>query len=194
MNDEKQKNGFMNWKNKHPSLWTSMGVIASVLLIFFITHLGNKLKTIEDELSHCAPDSTFGIDISKSQIVYAPVYTFIETGVGEMQQLDAVLGIRNSDPEHSITITSARFYDGKGNMVREYFDGGPVQLAPLEARTLTMRKSELRDVGSAANFIVAWHAEVPVYEPIIDAIMFGFIDGRSITFKSVGRPLTQRIE
>ena len=179
---------------KSPLLRVSIGAIAVVLLLFFITHLGNKLQTINDELDHCAPETTFGIDITDSQIVYAPIYTHIKTADGETQSLDAVLGIRNSDPEHTITITSVRFYDGKGNLVTEYFDGTPVQLAPLEARTLTMTKQDFRAAGSAANFIVTWDAQVPVYEPIIDAVMFGFVDGKSITFKSVGRPLARRIE
>lgn len=169
------------------------GIVFVVLLLVFIS-LDNKLETIEDEVHKLLPLATIGIVISESQIVYAPVYTYIETGKGDVHRLEAVLGIRNSDPEHSITINSARFYNGKGNLVREYFDKGPVQLAPLEARTLTMRTSDLSRVDAAANFIVAWSAEVPVYEPIIDAVMFGFIDGQSITFKSVGRPLAQRIE
>ena len=172
----------------------SIGGIAAVVLIFLIIHLGNKVQMISDELQHCASETSYGIDISNSQIVYAPIYTYVETDAGEVQRLDAVLAIRNSDPEHSITISSARFYDGKGNLVREFFDEGPVQLAPLEARTLALRKSDFRDVGAAANFIVAWNSQTPVYEPIIDAIMFGFIDSRSITFKSIGRPLAQRID
>lgn len=182
--------------NKNSSLLirASIGGIASVLLILLIISLGNKLKTIEDELGHCAPETTFGIDISEAQIVYVPIYTYIETGADEAQLLDSILGIRNSDPEHAITITSARFYDGKGKLVKEYFDTGPVELAPLEARTLKIKKSGFGDIGAAANFIIAWKSETPVYETIIDAIMFGFINGKSITFKSVGRHLAQQIE
>ena len=175
-------------------LRASIGGIVFVVLLLLLMSLDNKLETIEDEVHQLLPLATFGIDISDSQIVYAPVYTYIETGAGDVHPLEAVLGIRNSDPEHSITISSARFYDGKGKLVREYFEKGPVQLAPLEARTLTMRTSDFSDVDAAANFIVTWNAEAPVFEPIIDAVMFGFVDGKSITFKSLGRPLVQRIE
>jgi|GEM_PF-6609082 len=63
--------------------------------------------------SHCTPDTTFGIEISDSQIAYAPVYTFIETGPGETQGLDGMPGASNSDPEHTPTVTSACFHDGK---------------------------------------------------------------------------------
>lgn len=172
----------------------SIAGLAFVLLIIFLMILGNKFKTIEDELVHCAPETTFGIDISEAQIVYVPIYTSIKTGADQTQLLDSILGIRNSDPDHTITITSARLYDGKGNVIREYFENGSVELAPLEARTLTIKSSDFRDMGSATNFIVAWKSEVPVYEPVVDAIMVGFSNGKSITFKSVGRPLAQRIE
>lgn len=194
MNDHKPGSDRPGSNNSTSLIWTSIGGVALVLLIVLIISLGNKLKTIEDELSHCAPETTFGIDISESQIVYVPIYTHIETSADEAQLLDSILGIRNSDTDHAITITSARFYDGRGNLVKEYFDTGPVELAPLEARTLQIKKSDFGDIGAAANFIVAWKSDVPVYEPIIDAIMYGFINGKSITFKSVGRPLAQRID
>ena len=181
-------------KNRTSLIWTSIGGIALVLLIVLIISLGNELKTIKDELDHHSLETTFGIDISEAQTVYIPIYTYIETGADETQQLDSTLGIRNSDPEHAITITSARFYDGRGNLVKEYLDTGSVDLAPLEARALQINKSDFGDIGAAANFIVAWKSDVPVYEPIIDAIMYGFINGKSITFKSVGRPLAQRID
>ena len=181
-------------RNRTTLIWTSIGGIAFVLLIVFIISLGNEIKTIKDELTRRAPDTSFGIDISDAQTVYVPIYTYIGTGTDETQPLDSILGIRNSDPEHAITITSARFYDGRGNLVKEYFDTGPVELAPLEARTLQINKSEFDEIGAAANFIVAWKSDVPVYEPIIDAIMYGFINGKSMTFKSIGRPLVQRID
>jgi hypothetical protein len=191
MRDNKQDS---DSNQKSSLLRASIGSIAFVLLIILLMILGNKLNTIEDELQLCTPETTYGIHISASQIVYVPVYTYIESGDGETQMLDAVLSIRNSDPAHSITVSSARFYDGKGNLVQEYLDGGPVKLAPLEARTLTLSQNYSHNIGAAANFIVEWNSAEPVYEPIVDAIMFGFNNGKSITFKSVGRPLAQRLD
>lgn len=174
-------------------LRASIGGIAFVLLILLMMSLGNRLNTIRDELDHCTPETTYGIDISESQTVYVPIYTHIETG-DIKQPLDFTLAIRNSDPEHAIIITSTHFYDGKGNLVKSYHDGNSIELAPLEARTVVVKNSSVRDIGPAANFIVNWKSTVPVYEPIIDAVMFGFVDGKSITFKSVGRPLAQRTD
>ena len=168
-----------------------IGAVAFVLLILLLMSLGNRLNTINDELAHCSPETSYGIDISEAQTVYVPIYTDIETDSGK-QSLDFTLAIRNSDPEHSITITSTHFYDGKGNRVRSFEDASDIELTPLEIRTVVVKKSSFRDIGPAANFIITWKADVPVYEPIIDAVMFGRVDGNSVTFKSVGRPLVQR--
>jgi hypothetical protein len=179
--------------NRGSLLRASIGGVAFVLLILLMMILGNRLRTISDELDHCAPETTYGIDISESQTVYVPIYTHVETVDGK-QPLDFTLAIRNSDPDHAIVITSTRFYDGKGKLVKSYHDGSSIELAPLEARTVVVKHSSIRDIGPAANFIVNWKSTVPVYEPVIDAVMFGFVDGKSMTFNSVGRPLAQRTD
>lgn len=189
--DEQETNA--SHRNRGSMLRIAVGGVAFVLLILLMISLGNRLSTITEELDHCAPETTFGIDISESQTVYVPIYTHVESANGN-QPLGFMLAIRNSDPEHGITITSTRFYDGKGNMVKSYHDGSSIELAPLEARTIIVENNSFRDIGPAANFIIAWQSSVPVYEPIIDAVMYGFVDGKSITFKSVGRPLATRTD
>ena len=57
-----------------------------------------------------------------------------------------------------------------------------------------MRMSDFSSVDAAPSFSVAWNAQTAVYESTFDAVMFGFADGKSITFKNLGRPLAQRIE
>ena len=99
-----------------------LGGIAFVALLLLITYLGKQLRTIEEELIHRAAETTFGIDIAEGQIVYVPIYSFIETDTGKNHPLYSILGIRNSDPERSIIITSAGFYDGRGNLVKQYLD------------------------------------------------------------------------
>lgn len=188
---EKNNNPFQG--DRSSILRSAIGGVAFVLLILLIINLGSRLSTIKDELDHCAAETTYGIDMSESQTVYVPIYTQVETGSGN-QPLDFVLAIRNSDPEHAITITSTHFYDGKGNLVRTYHSDSDIELAPLEIRTIAVKSDSFRGIGPAANFIIAWKSAVPVYEPIIDAVMFGFIDSRSITFKSVGRPLARRTD
>jgi len=172
---------------------TLMGGFASVVLFLLIMYLGKQLRTIEEELIHYTPETTFGIDIAEGQIVYVPIYSYIETDTGKIHPLYSILGIRNSDPEQSIIITSASFYDGRGNLVKEYLDED-LELAPFVTRTFFVNKRNIRAGSSAANFIITWKSDAPVYEPIIDAVTYGSHEGMSITFKSVGRPLAQRIE
>lgn len=125
--------------------------------------------------------------------MHVPIYTYIKTGNGDTHVLESIVSIRNSDPRQSIIITSARFYDGRGKLVKEYLDKS-IKLAPLENRTFIVKKRNSLVGDSAANFIITWKSEVPVYEPIIDAVMFGFTEENSFTFKSIGRPLTTHKE
>ena len=170
-----------------------LGGFAFVVLLLLIMYLGKQLRTIEDELIHRTPGTSFGIDIAEGQVVYVPIYSYIETETGKIHPLYSILGIRNSDPERTIIITSASFYDGRGNLVKQYLEDH-LELAPFDTRTFFMNKRNSRADSSAANFIITWKSDAPVYEPIIDAVMYGSYEGMSITFKSVGRPLAQRIE
>ena len=170
-----------------------LGAFAIVVLLLLIMYLGKQLRTIKDGLVHRKSETTFGIDIAEGQILYVPIYSHIETDTGKIHPIYSILGIRNSDPERSIIITSAGFYDGRGNLVKEYLDEN-LELAPFVTRTFFVHKRDMRTGSSAANFIITWKSDAPVYEPIIDAVTYGSHEGMSITFKSVGRPLAQRIE
>jgi hypothetical protein len=179
--------------NKKAPGMALLGGFAFVVLLLLIMYLGKQLRTIEDGLIHRTAETTFGIDIAEGQIVYVPIYSNIETDTGKTHPLYSILGIRNSDPERSIIITSASFYDGRGNLVKQYLDEH-LELAPFVTRTFFVNKKSIRASSSAANFIITWKSDAPVYEPIIDAVTYGSHEGMSISFKSVGRPLVQRIE
>jgi len=190
---ENKSNTGQNQNNKQALGMAILGGFAFVLLLLLIMYLGKQLRTIEDELIHRSIETTYGIDIAEGQVVYVPIYSHIETDTAKTYPLYSILGIRNSDPERNIIITSANFYDGRGNLVKEFLDAD-LELTPFDTRTFFVNKRKIRDGSSAANFIITWKSDAPVYEPIIDAVMYGSHEGMSITFKSVGRPLTQRNE
>ena len=170
-------------RDSHPFLVTALAVVAFVLLLVMMTYLGNRLN----------PASvSYGIDIVEGQTVYVPVYSHIYADGGEPHLLEATVSIRNSDPERAITILSARYFDTKGTLIQDYVEG-QLQLGPLEATAILVEKKDDRG-GSGANFIVDWSSEEPVYEPIIEAVMVGRSNSQSISFKSIGRPLTRRLE
>lgn len=166
-------------------------------LLLSVIYLGIKVNNLEDNSTYQPPvvDSIdghgFSIHISKSQTVYVPVYSHIYAYGGKTQLLETTLSIRNSDPNNSITLLSARYYDTGGNKLQNYLDG-QLTLKPLQSTEILIEKQDTRG-GAGANFIVEWAAKTPVYEPVIEAIMIGS-EKSGISFKSIGRPLTKRIE
>ena len=186
-------------KEKNPWILVWLAPVAFVLLLVMMIYLSKQFETIEERLSFRPPviaeryakDSS-EIDIVNAQTVYVPVYSHIYVRDGAPHLLGISLSIRNSDPQRSITVTSVRYYDTKGKPIQEFIDGS-LMLGPLETTTFMVEQSDIRG-GSGANFIVAWKSDSAVYEPIIEAVMIGHSGGQSISFKSIGRPLTQRIE
>ena len=131
------------------------------------------------------------INIISSQTVYVPIYSHINRSSGEPQLLEATLSIRNSDPKNSITLTSARYYDTEGKQLQNYYKK-PMLLKPLQSTEILIEMKDARG-GSGANFIIEWVSDIPVYEPVIEAIMVGN-SSNSVSFKSTGRPLSERIK
>ena len=106
---EHKSNTGQNQNNKQALGMALLGGFAFVILLLLIMYLGKQLRTIENGLIHRSAETTFGIDIAEGQIVYVPIYSHIETEKGKTHPLYSILGIRNSDLERNIIITSATF-------------------------------------------------------------------------------------
>ena len=69
--------------------------------------------------------------LSRGQLIYVPVYSQIF--FGDRQQsfnLSVTLSLRNTDLTHPIEITSVRYYDEKGKLVKD-FAPPAITIAPL---------------------------------------------------------------
>lgn len=126
------------------------------------------------------------------QTLYVPVYShiFFQDEVREID-LAATLSVRNTDPQHPITVTSVRYYDSAGRLVRQYGEGAAV-LPPLSSRAHVVGERD-RTGGVGANFMVDWEASVQVSAPIVEAVMISTAGSQGISFVSRGqvvRPLT----
>lgn len=131
--------------------------------------------------------------LTKGQTVYVSVYSHVLHGDHDYKGrpgewlLSAMLSIRNTDPEHGITVRSVRYYDTHGSLIREY----PVQAKALGPMGTTEVFVEGKDMagGTGANFLVVWDAEQPVNAPIIETVHTSFTGTRSAVFVSPGQPL-----
>jgi len=131
------------------------------------------------------------LTLSHGQLVYVPVYSRVERTDGLPPFAFAVnVSIRNTDREHRIGITSARYYDSDGKLLKEYL-AEPRVLEPLGTTTLFVKQSDTAG-GLGANFLVEWVAQQVVTEPVIESVMIGQREVRMCAFRSPGRVIEER--
>lgn len=110
--------------------------------------------------------------LSKGQTVYVPVYSNIFTAPKEVPiHLANILTVRNTDIHNAIQVTSADYYDTKGELIKKYYQK-PVTLAPLETTHIYLSERD-REGGFGANFVVRWRADKEANIPIIECLMVG---------------------
>jgi hypothetical protein len=129
------------------------------------------------------------LDIATGQIIYVPAYSEIYYAADRTLGLAITLSVHNTDLNHPIVLTSVRYYDAQGQLVKEFLSQ-PQQLQPLVATDFFIEQHDTSG-GVGANFIVEWVAEQAVYEPVVEAVMIGTISSQGISFVSPGRVITQ---
>ena len=130
------------------------------------------------------------VQFSQGQSLYVPVYSDIFIGNREMSfNLAANLSIRNTDPDQSLAVTSVRYYNSDGKLVKEYLNQ-PKSLNPMGSAYFFIPASDTSG-GWGANFIVTWSSKVPVNTPIIECVMTGMKGSHSISFVTRGRPIRE---
>lgn len=141
-------------------------------------------------LSITPPAFSEEAQLSQGQTFYVPVYSHIFIGNKEMSfNLSANLSIRNTDPDHPLNVTSVRYYNSEGNLVKEHLDG-PKTLNPMGSAYFFIPSSDTSG-GWGANFIVTWSSKAPVNTPLIQCIMTGMRGSHSISFVTEGKPIRE---
>lgn len=130
--------------------------------------------------------------IAMGQTIYVPVYSHIYHQDQQDRQdqqkifnLAATLSIRNTDLTKPIIITSVRYYDSNGKLVKQYLERS-IELSAIASTDYVVNKTDTSG-GLGANFIVEWVAQTEVSEPVIEAVMIGTDFQQGISFISPGR-------
>jgi hypothetical protein len=124
--------------------------------------------------------------IAMGQTIYVPVYSHIYyENQKEVLYLSATLSIRNTDLSNPIIITSVRYYNTEGKLIKQYLER-PVELSPLASTDFIVERTDTSG-GSGANFIVEWIAEKDVSKPVVEAVMISAASNQGISFVSPGR-------
>ncbi len=124
--------------------------------------------------------------IAMGQTIYVPVYSHIyHHNRQEIFELAVTLSIRNTDLTNPMVISSVRYYNSDGKLVKQYLDR-PIQLDPLASTDFFINRNDTSG-GLGANFIVEWVAQTEISEPIVEAVMIGTDFQQGISFTSTGR-------
>ena len=145
-----------------------------------------------DTLPASAPTAVPGPTAAESaavrRVVYVPVYSHIyHRDQHRFIDLAITLSIRNTDPEHPVTLTAAHYYDTRGRRVRSYVRH-PARLGPMATVEFVVENRD-REGGSGANFLVELTAARNATEPVVEAVMVGGSGPLSVSFLSTGRVL-----
>ncbi|QSJ16277.1 DUF3124 domain-containing protein [Nostoc sp. UHCC 0702] len=124
--------------------------------------------------------------IAMGQTIYVPVYSHIyHYNQQKIFNLAVTLSIRNTDLSNSLIITSVRYYNSDGKLVKQYLQQ-PIQLDALAATDFFVDTNDTSG-GLGANFIVEWIAKTKISEPVVEAVMIGTDYQQGISFTSPGK-------
>ena len=153
-------------------------VLAFLFLCPILTLLSGPVQARSDKPLH----------LSTGQVVYVPAYTHVYyTDTGKAFPLTTTLIIHNTDPREKIEVTSVRFHDAEGVLIRNYAEK-PFSLAPFAACDILVKDmGRIKGKGSGTCFVVTWQAEKLVSLPIIECIIIGATSQQGISFRTQGQ-------
>lgn len=153
----------------------------------------SQLPTNRDEANSSQQEITLdkNFTIVMGQTIYVPIYSYIyHDNNRQVYDLTATLSIRNTDLTSPIVVTSVRYNDSGGKLVRYYLDR-PIQLSALASTDFVIDRSDTNgDLG--CNFIVEWVARTEVSEPIVEAVLIGSSFQQGISWISPGKVIKSR--
>ncbi|BDQ33925.1 DUF3124 domain-containing protein [Pseudodesulfovibrio portus] len=128
---------------------------------------------------------------AKGQRLYVPAYSHVYQGAkGRPYQLAIMLSIRNVDEANPITITTIKYYDDHGALVKDHLTE-PMVIAPMATREVYIRERDSSG-GSGANFIVSWESPKEVHVPVVQTVMIGTASTQGISFVCDGVILEEK--
>lgn len=136
------------------------------------------------------------IPLSSGQTLYLPIYSHIYHGSrdsrGRPSQAltSAHISIRNTDGGNAIRVHSARYFDSKGRLLKEYVTTAQV-VPPLGSQELFVPHEDTAG-GSGASFLIVWSADTPVNPPLVEALHADIRSSRAVVFITAAQPVKPR--
>lgn len=171
-------------------LYFTAGCFALILTLF-VAGCQNQVG-FQAEPNPATPVSNIAdLDIVTGQLVFVPAYSRVTLpSSGSFRNMVVTLAIHNTDLENDIIIRSVRYYDTVGELVREFVES-PVRLGAMASTGFIVSGADA-DTGWGTNFLVEWGAEQPVYEPVIEALIYPNAGAEGGSFLSPGRIISEQ--
>jgi hypothetical protein len=125
--------------------------------------------------------------LSARGAVYVPAYASIRGQTDQPGSLAALLRIDNTSSTKPLVLERIDHFDTAGNLIQRFLEK-PVALRPFGTVQIFLPQGDMRS-GPASHFIVTWAGSGPIAEPLIEAVMFGKLDGEGYSFVSPGRAI-----
>ncbi len=131
--------------------------------------------------------------LSTGQTLYLPIYSHIyhgdqdHSGVPRSTLVSTHISLRNTDTQQAVKLVSARYYDTKGKLVREFLPA-PVVLPPLATHELHVPRTDTSG-GSGANFLIDWTSEKPANPLLVEALHADIREARTLLFVTTAQPI-----
>ncbi len=181
----------MHWPTIRRGVRLTMWLAGSGLLLASCADNRTPIQSTATE--RLQPAAAVRGEPATSGTIYVPVYSSLFLGVvnrAQTAELAATVSVRNVSPLHSITLDQVRYFDSNGKQVRDYVEKAST-LPPMGSVEFVIQRTD-KTGGPGANFLIRWHADMAVDEPLAEAIMVAGDAG--ISFSSRGRALTSTPE
>lgn len=122
---------------------------------------------------------------------YLSVYSQIYSQTEHIRHnLTVTVSLRNVNPNDSIFIETATYYNTEGQAIRSYFDA-PIYIAPLETVAIVIDQND-QDGGTGGNFLFDWKVGESAQEPLFEAVMLSTSGQQGISFTTQAKHLSIR--
>jgi|GEM_PF-2272691 len=121
-----------------------------------------------------------------SKTVYVSIYSnLLNYDTDEQIALQSHVSIRNIDPEETVTLSSAVYYDINGKKIRDLISQ-PLSIGALATQELVIKTSDLEG-GSGAKILLDWHSEsILIKHPLIEVLTTDLSKKHGISFLNKG--------
>ncbi|TXC79005.1 DUF3124 domain-containing protein [Luteibaculum oceani] len=114
--------------------------------------------------------------------IYSQIYSLTEH---RKHDLTVTVSMRNTSTVDTLYIESAKYFDGKGKLIRNYFKD-PIYISPLETVDIVIDEKD-REGGTGANFLFSWSMEIEAAEPLFEAVMISTSGQQGLSFTTTGK-------